>query len=41
MIKKIAQNIWVKEQPLKYWGLEVGTRMTIIRLSNGELIIKC
>ncbi|MEM8613048.1 MAG: DUF4336 domain-containing protein [Cyanobacteria bacterium P01_H01_bin.105] len=27
------------EQPLKYFGLSVGTRMTIIRLENNELVV--
>ncbi|BAY86390.1 hypothetical protein NIES267_58970 [Calothrix parasitica NIES-267] len=39
MLKKVDTNIWVTEQKLKYWGLEVGTRMTIIRLENGELVV--
>jgi hypothetical protein len=39
MLRKIDNNIWVAEQPLKYWGLEVGTRMTVIRLTSGELIV--
>ncbi len=28
MLKQVERNIWIKEQPLKYWGIEVGTRMT-------------
>jgi len=39
MLREIDNNIWVAEQPLKYWGLEVGTRMTVIRLTTGELIV--
>ena len=39
MLKKVDKNIWVAEQNLKYWGLEVGTRMTIIRLDNDELVV--
>ncbi|MFH7028572.1 MAG: DUF4336 domain-containing protein [Heteroscytonema crispum UTEX LB 1556] len=39
MLKEIDNNIWVAEQPLKYWGLEVGTRMTVIRLTTNELIV--
>jgi hypothetical protein len=38
MISAIASNLWVVEQPFKYFGLEVGTRMTIIRLSRGDLV---
>lgn len=39
MLRKIDNNIWVGEQPLKYLGLNVGTRMTLIRLATGELIV--
>lgn len=39
MLKKIDKNIWVAEQNLKYLGLQVGTRMTIIRLKNCELVV--
>lgn len=39
MLKELDHNIWVSEQPLKYFGLSVGTRMTVISLTNGELIV--
>ncbi|MBX2865056.1 MAG: DUF4336 domain-containing protein [Leptolyngbyaceae cyanobacterium MAG.088] len=39
MLRKIDQDIWVAEQPLRYFGLNVGTRMTVIRLSNSELVV--
>jgi Domain of unknown function (DUF4336) len=39
MLRKIDTNIWVAEQPLKYFGLDVGTRMTVIRLENGNLLV--
>jgi len=39
MLKEITSNIWVAEQPLKYFGLGIRTRMTVIRLLNGELAI--
>jgi hypothetical protein len=38
MLRKIDRNLWVVEQPFKYFGLEVGTRMTIIKLSTGDLV---
>lgn len=37
--KQITYNIYVREQPLKYLGLEVGTRMTIVRLDSNELVL--
>lgn len=39
MLKQVDKNIWVAQQELKYWGLEVGTRMTVIRLENGEVVV--
>jgi hypothetical protein len=39
MLREIATDLWVAEQPLRYWGIEVGTRMTLIRLQSGELVI--
>ncbi|BAZ14066.1 hypothetical protein NIES4071_59060 [Calothrix sp. NIES-4071] len=39
MLREIDNNLWVAEQPFKYWGLEVGARMTVIRLISGELIV--
>ena len=39
MLKEVDTNIWVAEQKLKYLGLQVGTRMTIIRLNNGVLVV--
>jgi hypothetical protein len=38
MLREIDRNLWVVDRPLKYFGLEVGTRMTIIRLSTGDLV---
>jgi hypothetical protein len=38
MLREIDKNLWVSEQKFQFLGLEVGTRMTVIRLSNGELI---
>ncbi|MCC5657308.1 DUF4336 domain-containing protein [Nostoc sp. XA010] len=39
MLKAIDTDLWVAEQPLKYFGLEVGTRMTVIRLTSGKLMV--
>lgn len=39
MLRQIDRDIWVTEQPLRYFGLSVGTRMTAIRLANRELAI--
>lgn len=39
MLRAIEQNLWVAEQPLRYFGLSIGTRMTVIRLAGGKLIV--
>lgn len=39
MLRKIDRDIWVAEQPLRYFGLSVGTRMTVIRLADRELAV--
>lgn len=39
MFRAIDRDIWVIEQPLRYFGLSVGTRMTVIHLRNRELVV--
>lgn len=39
MLRAIDTDLWVAEQPLRYFGLSVGTRMTIIRLEDRLVII--
>jgi Domain of unknown function (DUF4336) len=39
MLREIDRDIWVAEQPLRYFRLSVGTRMTVIRLANRELAV--
>lgn len=39
MLREIDRDIWVAEQPFRYFGLSVGTRMTAIRLANRELAV--
>ncbi len=39
MIKALDDNIWIAEQPLRYFGLEVGTRMTVVRLDSDALVV--
>lgn len=38
-LREIDRNIWVVEQPQRYLGLSVGTRMSVIRLDNGEIAV--
>lgn len=37
MLRELAANLWVYDQPLRFYGIEVGTRMTIVRLADGAL----
>lgn len=39
MLRDIDQDIWVAEQPFRYFGLSVGTRMTVIRLAHRQLVV--
>ena len=39
MLKQIDNNLWIAQQPLKYFGFEVGTRMSVILLENKELVV--
>ena len=38
-IVAVTDDLWVAHQPLRFLGLEIGTRMTVVRLSNGELVL--
>ncbi|MBE9140486.1 DUF4336 domain-containing protein [Nodosilinea sp. LEGE 07088] len=39
MLRAIDRDLWVAEQPLRYFGLSVGTRMTVIRLADDGLAL--
>jgi len=38
-LRELAKNIWIAERPQRFYGLEVGTRMTVIRLADGSLLL--
>lgn len=38
-LRKIAENLWVAEQDLVLAGINMGARMTLVRLSNGDIWI--
>ena len=38
-MKPIAPELWVVETPLRFRGIEVGRRMTVVRLASGGLLI--
>lgn len=39
MLSQLGENIWIVERPQRFYGLEVGTRMTVIRLAGGSLLL--
>ena len=38
-MKRIAPELWALETPLRFRGIEVGRRMTVVRLRSGDLLI--
>ena len=38
-MEPIAPELWLVETPLRFRGIEVGRRMTVIRLASGSLLI--
>jgi hypothetical protein len=39
MLQPIAENLWAEPRPLRFYGLETGTRMTVARLAGGGLFV--
>lgn len=39
MLREIATDLWVAEQPLRFLGLEIGARMTLVRLPGSKLLV--
>lgn len=37
--RALAPDLWVTEHPLRFLGVEVGARMTVIRLADGSLFV--
>jgi len=38
-LRQLAENLWVAERPQTFYGLPVGTRMTVVRLAGGRLLL--
>ncbi len=36
---QLHEDLWVTEAPLRFFGLEVGARMTVVRLPDGTLLL--
>jgi hypothetical protein len=39
MLQPLDPNLWITYRPLRFYGLELGTRMTIIRLADNSLFL--
>lgn len=38
-LRQLATDLWVVDRPQRFYGLAVGTRMTVIRLAGGSLLL--
>jgi hypothetical protein len=38
-MRQLHTDLWVAESPLRFLGIEVGARMTVVRLPAGELLL--
>jgi hypothetical protein len=38
-LRELAKDLWVADRPQRFYGLEVGTRMTVMRLADGSLLL--
>ena len=39
MLRELAPDLWIADQPLRFFGLEIGARMTVIRLPGARLLL--
>lgn len=39
MLEPFVEDVWTVTREAKFWGLETGSRMTIVRLSDGGLFV--
>lgn len=39
MLTPIADGLWSTTRPLRFFGIETGTRMTVVRLAHGGLVV--
>jgi len=38
-LRQLAENLWIADRPQTFYGLPVGTRMTVIRLGGDRLLL--
>lgn len=39
MLRELASDLWIADQPLRFLGIELGARMTIVRLPDARLLL--
>jgi hypothetical protein len=39
MLRQLAPDLWIADQPLRFFGIELGARMTVVRLSGSRLLL--
>ncbi len=39
MIREVATDLWIADQALRFFGVEVGARMTVVRLPGSRLLV--
>jgi len=39
MLERLSEGLWVNARPLRFFGVETGTRMTVVRLRGGGLFV--
>lgn len=39
MLQPFAEGVWTDARPVRFWGVETGSRMTVVRLSEGGLFV--
>ena len=39
MLNPLAEGVWVADMPNRFYGLEFGARMTLVRLASGDLLV--
>jgi hypothetical protein len=39
VLESIAEGVWAVARPLRFFGVEIGTRMTVVRLESGGLFV--
>jgi Domain of unknown function (DUF4336) len=39
MLERFAEDVWTDTREAEFWGVETGSRMTVVRLSGGGLFV--